>query len=314
MHRRPVTWHEAAGEESAMPAIRANGITIEYEEIGDPRAPAIVLIMGLRMQLITWPDAFCHGLADRGFRVIRFDNRDVGHSTKFHTENAVSRAFSLVRLMAGGHFSPPYTLHDMAADTIGVLDALAIERAHIIGASMGGMIGQIVAAQHPNRVRSLVSIMSSSGDPTLPHGSAHLLQSMLMPALTHEQAIRRSVEAIRAIGSPGFPVAYEELHAKVVRGFERSHYPPAMLHHILAIAACGSRVELLRRIKAPTLVIHGADDPLVPVAAGKSTAQHIPGARLQIISGMGHDLPSALLPMLVSVIAEHCHAADRTAL
>jgi pimeloyl-ACP methyl ester carboxylesterase len=302
-----------AGEESAMPAIRANGLTIEYEEVGDPKAPAIILIMGLDMQLIAWPDSFCHGLANRGFRVVRFDNRDVGHSTKFHTESAITRTFSFVRLLAGGRFSSPYTLHDMAEDTVGVLDGLGIARAHIVGASMGGMIGQIVAAKHPDRVRSFVSIMSSSGDPTLPHGSVHLLQSMLLPAFTHEQAIRRTVETIRAIGSPGFPVPDQEIYAKVVRGFERSHYPPAMLHHVLAIAACGSRVELLRQIKAPTLVIHGADDPLVPLAAGKSTMQHIPGARMQIIEGMGHDLPAPLVPMLVSTIADHCQAADRAA-
>jgi proline iminopeptidase len=295
-----------------MPAIRANGITIEYVETGDRRAPAILLIMGLGMQLTTWPDAFCDGLADRGFRVIRFDNRDVGHSTKFHTEKALSRAFSLVRLLAGGHFSAPYTLYDMAADSVGVLDALGIARAHVVGVSMGGMIGQIVAANYADRVRSLVSIMSSSGDPSLPQGKIHLLQSMLWPAFTHEQMIRRSVDVFRAIGSPGFPTPEADLLAMVVRSQARSHYPPAMLHHLLAIAACGSRVELLRRITVPTLVIHGLEDPLVPVEAGKSTARNIPGARLRIIPGMGHDLPAALVPLLVADIAEHCRAADDT--
>jgi pimeloyl-ACP methyl ester carboxylesterase len=294
-----------------MPAIRANGITIEYVETGDRRAPAILLIMGLGMQLTAWPDAFCDGLADCGFRVVRFDNRDVGHSTKFHTENAVSRAFSLVRLLAGGHFSGPYSLYDMAADSVGVLDALGIARAHVVGVSMGGMIGQIVAAKHADRVRSLVSIMSSSGDPSLPTGNVHLLQSMMWPAFTHEQMIRRSMEVFRAIGSPGFPSPEAELLAKVVHAQARSHYPPAMLHHLLAIAACGSRVDLLERITVPALVIHGSDDPLVPVEAGKSTARHIPGARLRIIPGMGHDLPAALVPLLVADIAQHCGAADR---
>jgi pimeloyl-ACP methyl ester carboxylesterase len=219
-------------------------------------------------------------------------------------------AFSLVRLLAGGHFSAPYTLHDMAADSVGVLDALGIARAHIVGVSMGGTIGQIVAASCADRVRSLVSIISASGDPSLPQGKVHLLQSMLWPAFTHEQVIRRDVEVFRAIGSPGFRTPEAELLANVVQAQERSHYPPAMLHHLLAIAACGSRVELLRQITVPTLVIHGLEDPLVPVEAGKSTARNIPGARLRIIPGMGHDLPAALVPRLVADIAEHCRAAD----
>ena len=297
-----------------MPTVRANGLNIEYAETGRQQAPAILLIMGLGMQLIAWPDSFCQGLADRGFRVVRFDNRDVGHSTKIRAGNAVSRTASVVRLLAGAHIEAPYTLHDMAADTIGLMDALGIARAHIVGASMGGMIAQIIAAEHPERVRSLVSIMSSSGDVSLPRGSIRPLLPLLWPfpgVLGREHAVRRSMHTFRVIGSPGFPTSDEELRAKVEGSFARSHYPPGLVRQILAIAASGSRVELLRRISAPTLVIHGADDPLIPTAAGKHTAENIPGARLKIISGMGHDLAAGLVPHLVEAIAEHCGAADR---
>jgi pimeloyl-ACP methyl ester carboxylesterase len=297
-----------------MPAVQANGLTIEYVETGDQRSPAILLIMGLGMQLITWPDAFCQGLADRGFRVVRFDNRDVGLSTKFHTDNVFSRTVTLMHLLAGGRFTAPYTLYDMAADTVGVMDALGIARAHVVGASMGGMIAQIVAAEYADRVRSLVSIMSSSGDVQQPRGSNHILLPLLMPfpgLFGHEHAIRRSMEALRSIGSPGYPVSDAELRAKVERAHARSHHPAGFVHHVLAIAASGSRVEMLRHISAPTLVIHGADDPLIPVAAGRHTAENIPGARLRIIPGMGHDLPPALIPVLVEAIVAHCQASDR---
>jgi pimeloyl-ACP methyl ester carboxylesterase len=296
-----------------MPAVRANGLTIEYTETGDQRAPTILLIMGLGMQLIAWPDAFCQGLADRGFRVVRFDNRDVGLSTKFHTDNVFSRTATLLRLLAGGRFTAPYTLYDMAADTIGVMDALGIARAHIVGASMGGMIAQIVAAEHADRVRSLVSIMSSSGDVRQPRGNNHILLPLLMPfpgLFGHEHAIRRSMEALRSIGSPGYPVSDAELRVKVERAHARSHHPAGFVHQMLAIAAAGSRVEMLRHISVPTLVIHGADDPLIPVAAGKHTAENIPGARLRIIPGMGHDLPPGLIPVVVEAIAAHCQASD----
>jgi pimeloyl-ACP methyl ester carboxylesterase len=296
-----------------MPAVRANGLTIEYVEIGDPRAPAILLVMGLGMQLIAWPDPFCQGLADRGFRVVCFDNRDVGLSTKFHTDNVFTRTATLMRLLAGGRFTAPYTLYDMAADTVGVLDALGIERAHVVGASMGGMIGQIVAANYADRVSSLVSIMSSSGAVALQRGSQHVLLPLLLPfpgLFGHEHAIRRSMETLRSIGSPRYPVSDAELRAKVERAHTRSHYPAGFVHQILAIAASGSRVEMLRHISAPTLVIHGADDPLIPVAAGRHTAENIPGARLRIITGMGHDLPPGLIPVLVDAIAEHCDASD----
>jgi pimeloyl-ACP methyl ester carboxylesterase len=301
-------------KEQTMPTVRANGLNIEYVETGEQQAPVILLIMGLGMQLIAWPDAFCQGLADQGFRVVRFDNRDVGHSTKIHAGNAVSRTAAVVRLLAGGDIEAPYTLSDMAADTIGVMDALGIARAHIVGASMGGMIAQIIAAEHAERVRSLVSIMSSSGDMELPRGSIRPLLPLLWPfpgLFSQEHAVKQSMHTLRTIGSPGFPTPDKELRAKVERSIARSHYPQGLVRQILAIAASGSRVEMLRRISAPTLVIHGADDPLIPTVAGEDTADNIPGARLKIIPGMGHDLAAGLVPHLVEAIAEHCHAADR---
>jgi pimeloyl-ACP methyl ester carboxylesterase len=297
-----------------MPAVAANGISIEYLESGDPGAPVILLIMGLGMQLIAWPDAFCRGLADRGFRVVRFDNRDVGHSTKMHWGNAVTLAAAVARAIAGGRVTAPYTLNDMGADAVGLMDALAIGRAHIVGASMGGMIAQIIAADHPQRTRSLVSIMSSSGDRQLPRGNTRALLPMLWPHppfFRPQRAVRRHMGILRAIGSPGFPTADEELRVKVEASFARSYYPPGFARQVLAIAASGSRVELLQRIRVPTLVLHGSDDPLIPAAAGEDTAARIPGAKLKIIPGMGHDLASGLVPLLVDAIAEHCQAADR---
>jgi pimeloyl-ACP methyl ester carboxylesterase len=297
-----------------MPTVAANGLSIEYEETGDKRAPAILLIMGLGMQLVAWPEPFCRGLADRGFRVVRFDNRDAGLSTKIRGGNAVTLAAAVARALAGRHIAPRYTLRDMAADTLGVMDALGIERAHIVGASMGGMIAQIVAAEHPERVRSLVSIMSSSGDPKLPRGKSRALLPLLLPhapIFGRARAIRRNMRLFRVIGSPGFPTPEADLRAKVAHAIARSYYPLGIARQVLAIAASGSRVEQLRRIRAPSLVIHGSDDPLIPVAAGEDTAAKIPGARLQVIPGMGHDLAPGLVPLLVDAITRHCQAADR---
>ncbi len=298
-----------------MPTVRANGLSIEYVESGDQRAPTILLIMGLGMQLISWPDSFCQGLVERGFRVVRFDNRDVGHSSKMSAGNVFLLAAAVIRALRGGRVAAPYTLHDMADDAVGVLDALGIERAHVVGVSMGGMIGQVIAAEHAVRVRSLVSIMSSSGDRRLPRGNVRALLPALWPnapLLGRKRAVERGMRLFRAIGSPGFPTSDEELRAKVERAIARSDYRPGVARQMLAIVASGSRVEMLRRIRVPTLVLHGADDPLVPVAAGEDTANKIPGASLRIIPGMGHDLAPGLVPLLVEAIAQHCQAADRS--
>lgn len=297
-----------------MPIVPANGIDIAYVEEGDRGAPAILLIMGLGMQLIAWPDAFCQGLVDRGFRVVRFDNRDVGLSTKFTRAGTVAMATAFARAMAGRPAEAPYALDDMARDAIGLMDAIGIKEGHIVGASMGGMIAQIIAAEHPERAVSLTSIMSSSGNPDLPRPDPSLIQALSWPRLVfdRERVIRQAMDFYRLIASPGFPTSEDELRARVERSVDRCYHPAGMARHLLAILAAGSRVEMLERIYVPTLVLHGADDPLMPVEAGKDTADHIRGAKLRIIPGMGHDLAKGLVPILVDAIAEHCKAAAPT--
>ena len=294
-----------------MATLAANGINIEYDDTGDRNAPAILLIMGFAMQLIAWPDALCAGLAGRGFRVIRFDNRDIGLSTKIESAAPVSAFEALTRAMKGEAIEAPYTLRDMALDAIGVLDGLEIDKAHIVGASMGGMIAQIVAAEHAARARSLVSIMSTSGNPKLPQAKPEAMAALLAPRATErEAAIVQSMKTNRIIGSPGFPTSDADLRAKVERGIDRCFYPPGLSRQFVAILASGSRVEMLKRVRVPTLVLHGADDPLVPVEGGKETAALVPGAKLEIIPGMGHDFAAGLVPILVNAIARHCHSVD----
>ena len=217
--------------------------------------------------------------------------------------------------MAGKPINSPYTLNDMAADTIGLMDVLGISRAHIVGASMGGMIAQIIAAHHQDRTKSLTSVMSSSGDPKLPPATAEAMAGLLAPRPRiedREKVILHGMNVYRAIGSPGFPTPARELRAKVERAFERSYYPNGVGRQFLAILASGSRVEMLRCIKVPSLVIHGAEDPLVPLEAGRDTAKQIPGAKLKVIPGMGHDLATGLVPVLVDAIADHCLAVDKS--
>jgi pimeloyl-ACP methyl ester carboxylesterase len=296
-----------------MAVVSANGIEIAYDERGKPNNPAILLIMGLGTQMIAWPEELCDGLAARGFRVVRFDNRDIGLSTKFEGAKPVNLTTLFLRAFIGLPVRSPYTLSDMARDAVGLMDRLGIDRAHVVGASMGGMIGQIVAAEHPARVRSLVSIMSTSGARGLPTAKSEAMAALRKPrpdARDREAAIQHGMYVYRAIGSPGFVTPEAELRQKVERAFDRSSYPAGVGRQLAAIVANGSRVELLKRITAPTLVIHGADDPLVPLAAGKDTAAHIKGARFEIIPGMGHDLPTALLPRLVESIAVHCQAVE----
>jgi len=292
-----------------MPSVSVNGLAIEYESLGDPAAPAIVLVMGLGMQLIAWPDAFCQGLVARGFRVIRYDNRDCGLSGRAGS----GRRPNLLRALAAAWLRlpvrAPYTLDDMAADCLGLQDALGIARAHVVGASMGGMIAQVVAARHPGRVLSLTSIMSSSGNRKVSRAKPEALRALLSrPANPQdpESVIAHLMGAFGVIGSPGYPANQAELRARIARSVHRAYYPAGTARQLLAIIASGDRRRLLARITAPTLVIHGADDPLVPVAAGRDTAHHIRGAQLLVIDGMAHDLPAGLLPTLVDAIAAHC--------
>ena len=296
-----------------MTSVEANGITLEYDETGPRDAPAILLIMGLGLQLIAWPQSFCDGLAARSFHVIRFDNRDVGHSTPTPA-GALAIASMMARALLGLPVRPLYTLTDMAHDALGLLDALGIARAHVVGASMGGMIGQILAIEHPERVKSLTSIMSTTGDRRLPGPKAKVLRALLWPRPRNKAlAVRRGMELYRLIAGSGYPPTDVELRDKVERAMRRSDRPGAVFRHLLAVRTAPSRAAALQGVRVPSLVLHGSDDPLIPMAGGEDTAANIPGARLRIIPGMGHFLPEALIPLLVDEIAAHCLAAEHPA-
>jgi pimeloyl-ACP methyl ester carboxylesterase len=298
-----------------MPNTQVNGLRIEYETFGSPSDPAMVLIMGLGGQMILWPDSFCRDLADAGHHVIRFDNRDVGLSSKVENARAPRLMRAGLASMLGLPVRAIYTLDDMARDTVGLMDALELDGAHLVGVSMGGMIGQIVAARYPRRVQSFTAVMTTSGNPRLPGPSLKLrLRLVKRPQLRdRESLIRYSMETWRLIGSPQYPTDERVLREKVERSHDRCLYPRGLANQTLAIIASGSRVPLLRRIEAPTLVIHGQDDPLIPVAAAHDLARHIPDARLEIIPGMGHDLPPPLLPRLSELIVGHTQRARERA-
>ena len=284
-----------------------NGIDISYEDRGPKDAPAILLVMGLGGQLTLWPDEFVAALNDRGFRTIRYDNRDVGLSTRFDAAGVPNVKWLLVKAAIGLPVRSAYSLADMAADGVGLLDQLGIGRAHIVGVSMGGMISQHIAARYPDRVLSLTSVMSTTGNRRLPRAQKEAMRVLAnRPARGDKEAlIAYSVNAARVIGSPGYPPDEERLQRRVRGDFERGWYPPGLARQMAAIVADGDRRPMLKDIKAPTLVIHGEDDPLVPLAGGRDTAAHIAGARLLTIPGMGHDLPLALVDTLADAIATH---------
>ncbi len=290
-----------------MARISTNNIELEYETFGDPAHSPILLIMGLGGQMIHWPEEFCQTLADAGHYVIRYDNRDVGLSTRISGLGKTKLIRAGLKSLLGLRVRAPYTLDDMALDALGLLDALKIESAHVVGVSMGGMIGQIVAAKYPERVRSFVCWMSSSGNPRLPGPSMKIRMRLVSrpPKTDRESLVRYSMQTWRLIGSPQYPTEPSVLRGKIERAFDRAFYPPGLARQTLGILASGSRVSLIRQIKAPTLVLHGQDDALVPVAAAHDLARHIPGARLEIIRGMGHDLPPQLLPRLARLVLDH---------
>ena len=293
-----------------MGTLKANGISIAYETTGDPKGTPLLLIMGLGMQLTAWPDALVDGLAELGFYVIRFDNRDAGLSTKFDHAGTPNLMLALLKLMVRWPLKNPYTLNDMADDALGVLTRLGIARAHVVGASMGGMIAQILAARHPERVASLTSIMSSTGRRGLP-GPTREARAILMrrppdPA-DRERAIEHMANTFRVIGSPAYPTSDKQLRERVAVSIDRNVCPGGVARQMMAIAMSGDRSPLLKTIAVPTLVIHGAADPLVPMACGVDTAAAVPGARLELIEGMGHDLPAQLVERLLALIDAHAH-------
>lgn len=296
-----------------MKARLATGIELEYEEFGEPGAPPLVLIMGLGTQMIAWPDSLCTALANAGLRVIRFDNRDVGLSTRFDGVQAPGPVKLELMRMLRRKSVVPYTLGDMAQDAVGLLDCLGLNRAHVAGASMGGMIAQLLAIANPGRVASLCSIMSTTGNRRLPGPKLRVTRHMFLsrpPRGDRERYISHAVKTLRLIGSPGFPTSDEDWRAMVERHVQRSYYPEGFRRHLAAILTSGDRSAALRSLAMPAMVIHGTDDPLIPAAAGRHTADMIPGARLEMIKGMGHDLAESLCPQLARLMASHAHAAS----
>jgi pimeloyl-ACP methyl ester carboxylesterase len=292
-----------------MPSIQTNNITLEYEIIGPENGPPLLLIMGLGMQMIAWPEGFCAKLVEVGFRVIRFDNRDVGLSTKLDHLGSPNIPLEFIKFMMRLPLKSPYLIDDMARDAAGLLDQLGIERAHVAGASLGGMIAQNLAANFPGKVLSLTSIMSTTGRRSLPGPTSKARRALLTPPAKRGDisgAIARMKNIFRIIGSPGFIESEAGLDDLCGRHVLRSYHPPGSARQLVAIAASGDRTGTVRRIVAPTLVIHGKDDPLVPVAAGIDTAREIRHAKLCVIEGMGHDLPTGLHQRLVDEIAGHC--------
>lgn len=288
----------------------ANGISITYEDKGPRDAPVILLVMGLGGQLTLWPDEFVDALNQRGFRTIRYDNRDVGLSTRFDAAGVPNLKWMFVKAAIGLPVRPAYRLSDMAADGVALLDHLGVARAHVVGVSMGGMIAQHIAARYPDRVLSLTSVMSTTGNRRLPRAKKEAMQILANRPMSgdKETLIAYSVNAARVIGSPGYPSDEERLQRRVRSDFERGWYPQGVARQVAAIVADGDRRPMLKSITASTLVIHGEDDPLVPLAGGRDTAASIAGARLQTIPGMGHDLPLALVDTLADAIAGHAKA------
>ena len=266
-----------------MTRAKANGIEIEYETAGDKGDPAVLLVMGLGAQLTIWPDAFFHGLAKQGFFVIRYDNRDTGLSTDFGAWGMPNIADAFQKLMTGKKVDAPYFVKDMAADAVGLLDALGIDKAHMVGASMGGMIVQVVAVQYPERTRSMVSIMSASGRPGLPPGKPEALAMLTAQpeGPSREQRVKHGIKLRQTIAGSGYPIADAELRAFVEKNVDRRWYPEGGARQYLSIIASGDRVEMLKTVKVPTLVLHGEDDPLLPVEGGRDVARLVPGAEIQ---------------------------------
>ena len=297
-----------------MTAFAANGIEIDAEEFGEKTGSPLLLIRGLGTQRTAWPEEFLAALVERGHRVITFDNRDTGLSTKFPGANSVDIGEAAGRAARGDPIDAPYSLDDMALDAVGLLDALELETAHVAGISMGGMIAQLLAAQHGERLRSLTSIMSSSGAPGLPGPTpeaAAALMSRPEDPNDRESVIQHGIGVLKVIGSPGYPPGDAYLRAVAERAYDRCYCPDGIGRQMLAILAAQGRAERLKTIRVPTLVIHGVDDPLIPVEAGMDSAKRIPGAELRLIPGMGHDVAPGLIPTLVEAIAEHTAAAER---
>ena len=288
------TVESAAGEQFAP----ANGIELCYEDLGDPGGEPLILIMGLATQMIHWDEGFCALLGERGYRVIRFDNRDIGRSTKIDS----SPPPGVTKMMLGVGPSA-YLLRDRADDTVGLLDHLGIDRAHVAGASMGGMIAQQLAIDHADRVSSLCSIMSTTGNRRLRFPRWRAFGALMAkPPSSREGYVEQAVKTFKVIGSPGYPMDEPHFREIVGHAYDRCFHPPGVARQLHAINCSGDRTRALRRLDVPALVIHGGDDPLVRLSGGRATARAIPNARLRVIDGMGHDLPRQLHGELAELI------------
>jgi pimeloyl-ACP methyl ester carboxylesterase len=295
------------GEERLAPS---NGIELCYQEMGEPDGEPLVLVMGLATQMIAWHDGLCELLAERGYRVIRFDNRDIGRSTKIASAGAPSK----LDLLLGRRATAPYLLRDMAKDSVGLLDFLGIDTAHVVGASMGGMIVQQMAIDHPHRLRSMVSIMSTTGNRRSGQPSLKTFGILLgNPPKGRDQVVARAVRTFKVIGSPGFPYEEDTIRKLAELSYDRGHSAAGVERQLHAIIASGDRTSALRHVRVPTAVIHGNRDPLVKPSGGRATAKAIPDARLLMIDGMGHDLPRDLWPTFAETIDTNARRAHRLA-
>ena len=285
-----------------MPTIESNGLTIAFDEIGRGNPRPLLLVQGLGGQLIHWDDAFCHRLADSGHHVIRFDNRDAGCSSVLDHLGVPDVEEVALRFFSGEPVVPPYSMDDMADDAWGLLDALGVTRAHLCGVSLGGMIVQVMAIRAPERALSLTSISASNGDPALLTPTDAALGALMAPAgVDRDGAIARSVAYNRVVGSPAYPASDATLERRAAATYDRAHHPDGGLRQLAALIGHGNRHAALSELNVPALVIHGKDDPLMPLAAGLATAEAL-GARLLAVEGMGHDVPEPLWPAIVDAI------------
>jgi pimeloyl-ACP methyl ester carboxylesterase len=293
-----------------MAKVKANNIEIEYDTFGDPSGEPLLLIMGLGSQMISWVPELCELFVQKGFYAIRFDNRDVGLSTKFDDVGVPNVMQAVNKARNGEDIDPPYTLEDMADDAVGLLDALNIEKAHVCGASMGSMIAQVIAYRHPSRILSLVSIMGSTGNPELPEPKPEAMQVLVVPMPSKkERYLKESVKRWRVLWG-SYPYDEELRKELAEQAYNRSFYPDGQTRQLIAILANGDRREKLKDIKVPTLVIHGKEDPLVPMEGGIDTSKNIPGAELLLIDKMGHSLPPEVWPKVISAITENASKAN----
>jgi pimeloyl-ACP methyl ester carboxylesterase len=288
---------------------RIGDIEIAYEQFGDSRDPALLLVMGLGIQMLGWDEEFCRMLAAEGFRVVRFDNRDVGRSTRYDGPVPDWQA-----LIAGDGATATYLLDDMADDAVKLLDHLGIAAAHVVGSSLGGMVAQTIAIRHPERVLSLTSMMSRPGDRESGQPHPEAISALFNPPPDDREGIAEwAVENWKVIGSPGFEMDPEALRARARASYDRGYNPRGVGRQLAAVIASGDRAAELARLEVPTLVIHGEDDPLIDVSGGTATAAAIPGAKLIVIAGMGHDLPRELWPRFVEEITANAARAAEPA-